>query len=341
MTTGATTLLGLALPVQGELSGTWGDTVNNAITQIVDASIAGTQTITLDDNLILSTTTGGASYSGLGPTSAQYAVIRWAVVGGTITRYITAPSQSKVYVVINDSATQSIVLRGDGTTGITLVPNERAVCAWNSTDFIKIATNQPDGVTTLSFGSTGLTPSTATSGALVVAGTLVAGNGGTGYSTYASGDLLYSPSAGSSLSKLAISTAGKALVSSGTNPSWVTQYVSVGYVIDGGGLAITTGIKGDITIPFAGVIDQWTLLADASGSIVVDVWKDTYANYPPTVADSITASAKPTITSTTKGQSSTLTGWTTTVAAGSTLRFNVDSCTNITRVTLSLRIYRS
>jgi hypothetical protein len=82
-------------------------------------------------------------------------------------------------------------------------------------------------------------------------------------------------------------------------------------------------------------------LADQSGSIVVDIWKDTYANYPPTVADTITASAKPTISSATKGQSSTLTGWTTTIAAGDILAFNVDSITTCQRVTLSLKVTRS
>jgi len=36
MTTAATSLLGLALPVTGELAGTWGDTVNNSITSLLD-----------------------------------------------------------------------------------------------------------------------------------------------------------------------------------------------------------------------------------------------------------------------------------------------------------------
>ena len=51
MTTAYTTLLGLALPVTGELSGTWGDTVNNSITQLTDDSIAGvaTQSVALAD----------------------------------------------------------------------------------------------------------------------------------------------------------------------------------------------------------------------------------------------------------------------------------------------------
>jgi hypothetical protein len=138
-------------------------------------------------------------------------------------------------------------------------------------------------------------------------------------------------------------TAGQALISAGSaaTPSWVTQYLSISYVIDGGGATISAGIKGDITVPFACAIEEWTLLADQSGSIVVDLWKDTYANYPPTVGDTITGSAKPTISAATKGQSSTLTGWTSTIAAGDTLRFNVDSCTSITRVTLSLKVYRT
>ena len=46
-------------------------------------------------------------------------------------------------------------------------------------------------VTSISFGSTGLTPSTATSGAVTVAGTLVVGNGGTGLTTITAGRILF------------------------------------------------------------------------------------------------------------------------------------------------------
>jgi len=113
--------------------------------------------------------------------------------------------------------------------------------------------------------------------------------------------------------------------------------VSINFIIDGGGSAITTGVKGFIEIPFGMQITGVTLLADQSGSIVVDVWKDTYANYPPTDADSITASAVPTISTATKSQDLTLTGWTTNVVAGDIIGFNVDSITTVTRVTLALR----
>lgn len=117
--------------------------------------------------------------------------------------------------------------------------------------------------------------------------------------------------------------------------------LSITYVIDGGGSVISAGIKGDLEIPFGCTITRATLLADQSGSIVIDVWKDSYANFPPTDADSITASAPPTISTATKSQDSTLTGWTTAISAGDILRFNVDSCTSITKIILSLKVTKT
>ena len=114
--------------------------------------------------------------------------------------------------------------------------------------------------------------------------------------------------------------------------------VALGYAIDGGGAVIATGVAGSgVQAPFACTIDSVTLLADVSGSIVIDIWKDTYANYPPTVADSICASAKPTLSSAIKSEDTTLTGWTKTVAAGDVLYFNVDSCSTITKASLILK----
>ena len=116
---------------------------------------------------------------------------------------------------------------------------------------------------------------------------------------------------------------------------------SITYVIDNAGTAITTGVKGFLEIPFACTINRATALADQSGSIVVDIWKDTYANFPPVDGDSITAAAPVTITTATNSQDATLTDWTTAVAAGDILGFNVDSCTTITRCTISLRVVKT
>jgi hypothetical protein len=156
MATAATSLLGLALPVTGELSGTWGDTVNNSITSLLDSAIAGTTTITSDADVTLTTTT-------LAANTSRQAVLLWTA-SGTVTRTITAPAQSKIYIVINKTgSTQSIKLVGAGpTTGVTIVANEYAVCAWNGTDFVKVSnTNGAATFTTLtatadsSFTSTG------------------------------------------------------------------------------------------------------------------------------------------------------------------------------------------
>ena len=61
MTTAYTSLLGLALPTTGELQGTWGDTVNNSITSLLDTAVAGTTTLSTDGDVTLSTTTGAAN----------------------------------------------------------------------------------------------------------------------------------------------------------------------------------------------------------------------------------------------------------------------------------------
>jgi hypothetical protein len=120
--------------------------------------------------------------------------------------------------------------------------------------------------------------------------------------------------------------------------------LTITFIIDGGGSAITTGQKGHLEIPFACTLTAWTLAADVAGAIVIDVWKDTYANFPPTDADAMPGAGKePTIAATNqKAQDTDISDWTTkAIAAGDILAFNVDSCTTITRVTLSLKATKS
>lgn len=126
-----------------------------------------------------------------------------------------------------------------------------------------------------------------------------------------------------------------------SNSAFDQKAASIVVVLDGGGAAITTGVKCDVEVPFAGTITGWTLTADQTGSIVIDVWKDTYANFPPVVGDTIAGTEKPTLSAVAKNQDLALTTWTTAVAVGDILRFNVDSAATVTRVTLALRITRS
>jgi hypothetical protein len=108
------------------------------------------------------------------------------------------------------------------------------------------------------------------------------------------------------------------------------------------GVAITTGIKAEWRCPYACTIQSWTLLADTSTTCAIDIWKDTFANYPPTDADSITNGHEPALTASTNAEDTSLGDWTTVaIAAGDVLIFNVDSNDNATRLTLILNVVKT
>lgn len=109
-------------------------------------------------------------------------------------------------------------------------------------------------------------------------------------------------------------------------------------VLDGGGVAIVAGGVAYARVPRAGTIQGWEVVADVAGSIVVDVWKDTYASFPPTVADTIAGSEKPTLSAAQKAQDASLTTWTPTLAVGDYLAFKVDSAATVTWAAITLII---
>ena len=80
------------------------------------------------------------------------------------------------------------------------------------------------------------------------------------------------------------------------------------------------------------------MLADQVGSIKVDIWRDTYDNFPPTNGDSICGGNEPEIAGGRKYRDSVLAGWTKNFDKGDILAFNVDSCTSITRAVICLKV---
>jgi hypothetical protein len=170
---------------------------------------------------------------------------------------------------------------------------------------------------------------------------LTLAQGGTGAALAASeGAVLYSGAAATAFT--AVGTPGFVLRSNGTAaPTWTAQTGAVALVVDGNGAAFSSGLKGFVQVPFAATITSVTLLADQTGSVVLNIWKDTFANFPPTVADSICGSSKPTISSSNKYTDSTLTGWTTSIAANDILAFNVESVLNFTKLTITLNLVRT
>ena len=132
--------LGLVTPTQGTLSGTWGDTVNNGITEYVNIAIAGTLTFNGDGAVTLANTTGSASATNIGSTTAQYMMIQ---ITGTLTgtKTITGPSYSKTYVVDNTTATYGVTFKASGQTGVTIAAGEKALVYYNGTDYVKVASS--------------------------------------------------------------------------------------------------------------------------------------------------------------------------------------------------------
>lgn len=134
MTTAYTPLLGFALPVTGELSGTWGDVVNDSITQLVEDSVANYATADVTSGDWTLTTTG----SGLN-NEARNAIL---IVTGTpsVPRNVIAPEKSKIYIVINKTG-QTVTLKGAATTGTDIIPSQAAIVAWDGTDFAQLVQN--------------------------------------------------------------------------------------------------------------------------------------------------------------------------------------------------------
>lgn len=116
-----------------------------------------------------------------------------------------------------------------------------------------------------------------------------------------------------------------------------TEYTrAIAFAIDGGGTGIFTGSKGYLEVPFACVITEWTLVANQTGNMVVDIRKAPFSGFPTTV--SITGTEKPTLLNALKSQGTDLSSWTTALGAGDILEYVVESSTSIIRATIVLKV---
>lgn len=133
------------------------------------------------------------------------------------------------------------------------------------------------------------------------------------------------------------------LASGGT--IYVNNSIGVEFVMDGGGAQLSTGLRGILQVPFAGIITGVSMLGDQTGSAVVGIWRCSNANYgPPThpvAGDSITGATPPTIVSGTKYADTTLTGWTLPFSVNDVFAYNINSVTNFTRLAVCLTVTKT
>lgn len=126
-----------------------------------------------------------------------------------------------------------------------------------------------------------------------------------------------------------------------TSPS-STPTAGLAFSVDGGGVVPGTGIVRDGYIPWNCTITASVLQAITDGSLQLDIWVAPFTvGSPPTVANSIVASAPPTLTAANSSYDSTLTGWTKNIAAGSWIRYSITSIDVLTSFTHTLVVTKT
>lgn len=117
MTTAYTPILQLALPVTGELNGTWGDVVNNNITSMIEQAIAGLATISTWTAASHTLTTANGTTD-----EARCAILQCSGAPGAAATVI-CPALSKIYIIKNSvTGGYAVTLKTSAGTGVS-VPN--------------------------------------------------------------------------------------------------------------------------------------------------------------------------------------------------------------------------
>lgn len=270
----STPLLGLSLPADGTTN--WGTLVNTSITALIDSAVAGTTTLSADTDVTLTTTTEATN-------QARQAVILCSGARTAI-RTITAPAQSKTYVVINNTTGGfAVQIVGAGpTTGVT-VPNGKAyMVAWNGSEFvvtgvtsINLATDVT-GVLPVANGGTGGTTSTG-SGAVVLAtsptlvtpslGTPASGNFSSGTFTWPTFNQSTTGSAGSVANSVTFNNGGSGDASGTTYNGSAARTIS--YNTIGAPSATGSGASGTWSININGTVGAITPSAGTFSKLLV------------------------------------------------------------------------
>ena len=228
----------------------------------------------------------------------------------------TAPTLTGTITFGNiTGSTQCLQLNTSGIAGGTANPCGTVTATGSpTTQIAKFAS-----ATQLTPATSGTDYAPATSGSSVLKG-----NGAGGFSAAVAGTDYAAPTSGSSIlfgngsGGFSNVTIGSHLSFSAgtldTAPSTTVRSFGATFGDTGATLALGAGSVVYFTVPYACTIAAWNITVDA-GTVTFDVWKIGTGTAIPTVANTITASAKPQLSSGTALHSTTLTGWTTAVTA--------------------------
>jgi hypothetical protein len=235
-------------------------------------------------------------------------------------------------IVISSSGSGTILQDGTEFQEDISVPDEAYGPSWNNSlevptknaiyDKIQSLTDIRVTGGTYNNGTGIATFTNNTGGTFNVTGFTSGGGGGGNSIGELTGDVTAGPASSSSQSVVAT-----------LNPNLKTG--AFGVTVDGVSSTVQVGQTGFVTMPYSGTITSWSISANAVGSIQFDIWKA--AGAIPTIANTIVASAFPTLTANQYISSSTTTGWSLTFNAGDVFGFYVNSATTIKNATLTLQ----
>ena len=237
----------IALLSNGTIAGSWD--VHAYIPENVQW---GTNSLALGSTVITGGTWNGGTiptgYGGTGLTTftgannALYSTSSSALTAGTLPVAAggTGNTTNTLNGVVYGNSTSALGVTAAGTTGQVLIATTSGAPSWGS-----VPTTA--AVTSFSAGTTGFTPSSATTGAVTLAGTLGVANGGTGITTApTAGSVVYGATS-STQGYTAAGTSGQVLVSGATgSPTWTTNIAGSAANVTGT-VAIANGGTGQTT----------------------------------------------------------------------------------------------
>ena len=195
-------------------------------------------------------TTFSAGTTGFTPSSATSGAVTLAGTLNIANGGTGQTTASAAFNALSPITTTGDLILGNGVNSATRLPIGANGYLLTSNGTTASWTAAPaTGVTTFQTSLSGLTPSTASTGAVTLAGTLGATSGGTSQSTYTTGDMLYA-SASNTLSKLTVGTTGQILTVAGGVPTWAAAPASGVTTFSAGttGFTPSTATSGAVTL---------------------------------------------------------------------------------------------